>query len=129
MIRIGTASWTDPTLLASGLFYPACATTPAARLQYYAHQFPLVEINSSYYALPDPQRTHKWAQGTADHFRFHAKAFRLFTGHPTPPAALPTDLRREIQSEGGRADAAFFGAPTPATARNHRVVERELERD
>ena len=96
MILIGTASWTDPTLLASGRFYPPDVRSPAERLAYYASQFPLVEINSSYYALPDSQRAYRWARHTPDHFRFHAKAFRLFTGHPTPLEALPTDIRQEL---------------------------------
>ncbi len=47
----------------------------------------------------------------------------------TRAAPARTDLRRETQSKGGRADAAFSGAPTPARARDHRVVEREFERD
>jgi uncharacterized protein YecE (DUF72 family) len=37
-VRIGTASWTDPTLLASG-WYPPEANTPERRLRYYARQF------------------------------------------------------------------------------------------
>ena len=93
MIRIGTASWTDPTLLASGLFYPAMASTPETRLRYYASQFPLVEVNASYYAIPDAMQAHNWALRTPDAFKFHIKAFRLFTGHPTPVAALDKDLR------------------------------------
>ncbi|MBJ7263805.1 MAG: DUF72 domain-containing protein [Burkholderiaceae bacterium] len=96
MIRIGTASWTDPTLLASGCFYPPGVRSPAERLAYYANQFPLVEINGSYYALPDAQRVDRWARHTPDRFRFHAKAFRLFTGHPTPVAAFPIDIRQDL---------------------------------
>jgi len=30
---------------------------------------------------------------TPDGFVFDIKAFRLFTEHPTPPAALPVDIR------------------------------------
>ena len=93
MIRIGTASWTDPTLLASGLFYPATARSPEQRLQYYASQFPLVEVNATYYAIPDAMQAHRWAVRTPDTFKFHVKAFRLFTGHPTPVAALDKDLQ------------------------------------
>jgi hypothetical protein len=37
---VGTSSWTDKTLLASGRFYPADAKTPEARLRFYASQFP-----------------------------------------------------------------------------------------
>ena len=51
-IRYGTSSWTDKTLLASKRFYPADVDTPAERLRYYSERFPLVEVDSSYYALP-----------------------------------------------------------------------------
>ena len=51
-IRVGTASWTDPTMTASGVFYPAAATTAEERLHHYAATFPLVEVDATYYALP-----------------------------------------------------------------------------
>ena len=54
-ILVGTASWTDKTLVDSGKFYPAEAKSPEARLRYYAQQFPMVEVDASYYAIPTPQ--------------------------------------------------------------------------
>ncbi len=51
-ILIGTASWADRPLLESGRFYPSAATAAEARLRYYASQFPLVEADTTYYALP-----------------------------------------------------------------------------
>ena len=48
-IRIGTAGWTDKSLLPAGLFYPDGVDTPEDRLRYYASRFPLVEIDSSYF--------------------------------------------------------------------------------
>src|SRR5215210_8388029 len=51
-VRIGTASWTDPTMTAPGVFYPPDASTAEDRLVYYANQFPIVEVDSTYYALP-----------------------------------------------------------------------------
>ncbi|GAB4479457.1 MAG: DUF72 domain-containing protein [Burkholderiaceae bacterium] len=93
-ILVGTASWTDPTLLKSGRFYPPEAKTAEARLRYYALQFPLVEIDSTYYALPAQRAAQLWVERTPAHFVFDVKAFRLFTGHPAQPAALPADLRK-----------------------------------
>ena len=60
-IRIGTASWTDPTMTASGVFYPGSATTAEERLQYYAATFPLVEVDATYYALPAAATAKLWA--------------------------------------------------------------------
>lgn len=92
LVLVGTASWTDPTLLSSG-WYPAEAHDPESRLRYYAAHFPLVEIDSSYYALPQRENAKRWAERTPSGFTFDCKAFRLFTQHPASPAALPPDLR------------------------------------
>lgn len=92
VIKVGTASWADQMLLRSG-WYPRSATTPAARLAHYAGRFPLVEVDTSYYAVPAPETAHGWAAATPDGFTFDVKAFRLFTGHPTPVDCLPRDLR------------------------------------
>ena len=81
-IKVGTASWTDKTLLASG-WYPADADTPEKRLAYYAKQFPLVEVDATYYAPPAEQTAALWAQRTPPEFTFNIKAFSLLTGHPT----------------------------------------------
>ncbi len=96
-ILVGTASWTDKTLLACGRFYPpAVRDDAAARLRYYATRFPLAEIDASYYALPDPRQAQAWAERTPPGFVFNIKSFRLFTGHQTPLRALDADLRREL---------------------------------
>jgi uncharacterized protein YecE (DUF72 family) len=51
-ILVGTSSWSDKSLIESGNFYPEDVKTPEARLKYYAAQFPIVEVDSSYYAIP-----------------------------------------------------------------------------
>jgi uncharacterized protein YecE (DUF72 family) len=93
-IRIGTASWTDKTLLASG-WYPDEAKDAESRLQYYASRFPLVEVDSTYYTPPSERNSRYWAERTPDGFLFNIKAFSLFTEHPTRVAALYKDLRPE----------------------------------
>ncbi|MDQ6873833.1 MAG: DUF72 domain-containing protein [Actinomycetota bacterium] len=93
-IRVGTASWTDKTLLASG-WYPDDVTTPAERLAYYAKQFPLVEVDSTYYTPPNERNSDLWAARTPPGFTFNIKAFSLLTQHPTRPTALYKDLRPE----------------------------------
>jgi uncharacterized protein YecE (DUF72 family) len=98
-IRVGTASWIDRTLLASG-WYPPEADTPDKRLRFYASQFPLVEVDTTYYALPAEQTAAAWADRTPDGFTFNVKAFSLFTQHPTRVAALPADLREAAGTSG-----------------------------
>jgi uncharacterized protein YecE (DUF72 family) len=97
-IKVGTASWTDKTLLESG-WYPQTASTPEKRLGYYARQFPLVEVDSTYYAPPAEQTASLWAQRTPAGFTFNIKAFSLLTGHPTKVNALPKDLRPETDKK------------------------------
>ncbi|WP_313622639.1 DUF72 domain-containing protein [Achromobacter sp.] len=96
-ILTGTASWTDPTLLACGRFYPPEARSAESRLRFYASRFSLAEVDSSFYAMPTPENAYLWASRTPDDFIFNIKAFRLFTGHQTPLSALPGDIRRELQ--------------------------------
>ena len=98
-IRVGTCSWTDPTLLSSGRFYPDSARSAEARLQYYASQFNIVEVDSSYYALPNERNSYLWAERTPDDFVFDFKAFRIFTQHPTPISSLPKNIRNELTTE------------------------------
>lgn len=95
-IKIGTASWTDTTLIKCGRFYPAGCSTPQDRLRFYASRFPLVEVDSSYYGIPSAPTAALWATRTPPDFTFDIKAFRLFTGHQTEPKCLPKDLQAEL---------------------------------
>ena len=95
-ILVGTTSWTDKTLIASGLFYPRDVKTAEARLRYYASQFPVVEVDSSYYAMPSERNSMLWVERTPVTFVFDIKAFRLFTQHQTPLSALPADIRAAL---------------------------------
>jgi uncharacterized protein YecE (DUF72 family) len=92
-ILVGTASWTDKSLLESG-WYPPGVNSAEERLQYYASHFPLVEVDSTYYFPPSEQNAKLWAARTPDGFVFNIKAFSLLTQHPTKPAALPKEHRR-----------------------------------
>jgi uncharacterized protein YecE (DUF72 family) len=112
-IRVGTASWTDRTLLESG-WYPPEAKTPAKRLRYYAGRFPLVEVDATYYALPAAETAAAWATRTPTGFTFNVKAFSLFTHHPTRVAALPADLRPAV--EPLRKDTVYLRQVDPAVA-------------
>ena len=93
-ILVGTASWTDKTLLASG-WYPPEADTAEKRLAYYADQFPIVEVDATYYTPPSEQNSALWVARTPPEFLFNVKAFSLLTQHPTRVTALYKDLRPE----------------------------------
>jgi uncharacterized protein YecE (DUF72 family) len=101
---VGTASWTDKTLLASG-WYPSGVTTAEERLAYYATRFPLVEVDATYYSPPAESTTRLWAQRSPDGFLFNIKAFSLLTGHPTKVSAIYKDLRPETSKSSVYPDA------------------------
>jgi uncharacterized protein YecE (DUF72 family) len=91
-IRVGTASWTDPTIVKGGVFYPRGVSSSEDRLRYYAEQFPVVEVDSTYYSLPERAIATLWANRTPDTFIFHVKAHALMTGQPSEVARLPEDI-------------------------------------
>src|SRR5207253_2475025 len=95
-IRVGISSWTEPTLIKAGTFYPPDATTAEDRLRFYATKFPIVEVDSTFYAIPNPKTAQLWVERTPKDFVFDAKAYALLTQHPTPAARLPKDLREKL---------------------------------
>lgn len=95
-ILIGTSSWTDETLVKQGNFYPAEAKTAESRLRFYAEQFPLVEVDSTYYFPPSERNSELWIERTPQNFTFNIKAYSLLTDHPTRPDSLYKDLREAV---------------------------------
>ena len=95
-VLFGTASWADPSLIKCGTFYPPDAKSPEARLRFYASQFPLVEVDSPYYAIPSATTSEQWAKRTPDDFVFDVKAFRALTTHQTQPKAFPKFISESL---------------------------------
>lgn len=108
-IRIGTCSWADRGLVASG-WYPPSARTAAARLAFYGAAFDTVEVDSTFYAIPEQASAFRWAARTPPGFLFNVKAWGLFTWHSVKYETLPEWVRHEIpRPESGRLD--FHGLP------------------
>ena len=97
--RFGTASWTDPTMTAPGVFYPKGLSTAEERLRYYASQFPVVEVDATYYALPNKRTSESWVERTPEDFVFDIKAHALMTGQPTEVSRLPKAIKEALPSE------------------------------
>ena len=116
-VRLGTASWTDPTMTAGNVFYPRGVDSAEERLQYYASQFPLVEVDATYYALPFPKMAELWRDRTPPDFMFDVKAHALMTGQPTEVKRLPKVLRDELPPElAGK--ARIYARDLPAELRD-----------
>src|SRR3954470_23317980 len=101
-VRIGTCSWADEAL--SKHWYPK--QVPAKeRLPYYAERFSTVEVDSTYYRVPERSMVQGWADRTPEDFVMHVKAFGLMTRHPVRLEQLPPDLREGMPvDERGRVD-------------------------
>ena len=95
-VRLGTASWTDPTMIVPGVFYPEGLKTAEDRLRFYASQFSMVEVDATYYALPYKRTAESWVERTPDDFVFDIKAHALMTGQPTEVSRLPKAIREEL---------------------------------
>ena len=98
-VLVGTSSWTDPTLVKEGHFYPPEARTPEARLRHYATRFPVVEVDSTYYFPPSERNAVLWIERTPADFTFNIKAYSLLTNHPTKQDSLYKDLREGLPDE------------------------------
>jgi uncharacterized protein YecE (DUF72 family) len=138
-IRVGTSSWADPGFVKE--WYPP--KLPAKeRLRWYAQHFELVELNSSFYAVPDRNTVHGWVGVTPPGFTFDVKAHRALSRHSAPVDSLPPDLRelhgtpelerplaeRLVEETQPLRDAGKFGTYllqlTPAfSPRRHRLEE------
>ena len=131
-VCVGTASWTERTLLASRTFYPPTASTPERRLRYYAHHFPVTEVDSTYYALPSAERARAWAERTPADFTFGVKAYAAMTGHPVELARLDRDLVAALPA-ALRAKRRVYPRELPVEVRDEiwtrfRTALRPLER-
>jgi uncharacterized protein YecE (DUF72 family) len=95
-ILVGTASWSDPGFVER--WYPK--KMPAGeRLQWYAQHFQMVEVNSTFYSVPEPRMVERWCAATPDDFTFDVKLHQLFSFHSTPAKLLPPDLQRRAETD------------------------------
>ena len=91
---IGTSSWADPGFVEE--WYPK--ELPAReRLRWYADRFPMVELNSSFYAIPERTTVGRWARETPDRFVFDVKLHRLLSRHSAKLQELPPELRDGVE--------------------------------
>src|SRR5206468_5740431 len=91
-----TASWSDPGFVER--WYPK--KMPAGeRLGWYAQHFELVEVNSTFYSVPEPRLAGRWCAATPGDFTFDVKLHQLFSFHSTPAKLLPPDLQRRAETD------------------------------
>jgi len=95
-ILIGTASWSDPGFVER--WYPK--KMPAhERLAWYAQHFEMVEVNSTFYSVPDARTVERWCAATPNEFVFDVKLHQLFSFHSTQAKLLPPELQRIAKTD------------------------------
>ena len=94
-IRVGTSSWADPGFVKE--WYPR-GMAAKERLPWYARHFDMVELNSSFYAIPDRNTVHGWVEITPENFTFDVKAHRALSRHSAALDSLPPDMREGVSS-------------------------------
>ncbi|MFN2542084.1 MAG: DUF72 domain-containing protein [Chthoniobacterales bacterium] len=98
-ILVGTASWSDPGFVER--WYPK-KMRAGERLAWYAQHFDMVEVNSTFYSVPEPRMVERWRSNTPDRFTFDVKLHQLLSRHSTDAKLLPPELQRraEIDAKG-----------------------------
>ena len=95
-ILVGTASWSDPGFVER--WYPK--KMPAhERLGWYAQQFEMVEVNSTFYSVPDSRTVERWCAATPDDFTFDVKLHQFFSFHSTQAKLLPPELQQIAKTD------------------------------
>jgi uncharacterized protein YecE (DUF72 family) len=99
-ILVGTSSWSDPGFVKE--WYPQ-GMAARDRLAWYAERFEMVEVNSTFYAVPDRGTVRRWCQVTPKGFTFDVKVHRALSRHAATLDSLPPELREEARTnERGR---------------------------
>jgi uncharacterized protein YecE (DUF72 family) len=99
MIKIGLTGWGDHPEVYSSV------TSSKDKLFDYSGHFPVVELDTSFYAIPNPKNVEKWCQGTPDSFQFVMKAYQGMTGHLRED--LPFETKNDM-FEAFRESAGVF---------------------
>src|SRR3954468_4796612 len=95
-ILVGTASWSDPGFVEH--WYPK--KMPAGdRLAWYAEHFEMVEVNSSFYSVPDPRLVERWCHSTPEGFVFDVKLHQLLSRHSANAKLLPPALQKKAETD------------------------------
>ena len=74
-ILVGTSGWHYPAGAGTwnGVFYPVKRPRGFDELAYYAERFDTVELNSSFYRMPEADMSRAWLRRTPPSFLFSVK--------------------------------------------------------
>lgn len=110
-VRIGCSGWQYAAWLDA--FYPARLPLDAW-LPFYAERFDTVEVNNSFYRLPERDTFARWAARTPPGFVFAIKASRYLTHHKRlrDPEEPVTRLFERLVPMGDRLGPVLYQLPS-----------------
>jgi uncharacterized protein YecE (DUF72 family) len=62
----------------------------------------MVELNSSFYAIPNARQVERWCKDVPAGFIFNVKLHRLLSRHSTTVQTLPPELRKDVELKQGK---------------------------
>lgn len=114
-----------------GIFYPS-EIRNNSMLEFYARHFPVVEINSTYYAIPEPERFNAMARRTPEWFLFNVKANKEMTHEIGDGEEAFKEFRRAIRplEDHGKLGCVLAQFPWgfKRTVPNERYMEKLAKR-
>jgi uncharacterized protein YecE (DUF72 family) len=112
-ILVGPAGWSYRDW--EGQVYPTPKPRGFDALSYLAQYFDAIEINSTFYRIPEAKTAQQWVDRVTDHpaFRFTAKLWQGFTHEATATAQDEAAFRRAMDplQEAGRLGAVLLQFP------------------
>ncbi|MDE1549909.1 DUF72 domain-containing protein [Jeotgalibaca caeni] len=126
MIHIGLTGWSDHDLLSSD---------PKRKLIDYAGHFPVVELDTSFYAIPPEKNVRNWIETTPKTFQFIPKAYSSMTTHKSKFQDRPIEETFEIYKtafrpmvESNKVKAFLFQFPPNFSCKREHVEYMRLVR-
>lgn len=109
-LYVGAPAWGDRGFV--GKIYPA-GTKPGDYLYHYARQFGCIELNATFYRVPDPDTVQRWHDHTPPDFIFCPKFPQQISNHRhlSPQAGILDDFMSFTYNLGDRLGTAFLQLP------------------
>lgn len=111
-----------------GPFYPP-EVKPPDYLTYYARQFDTIELDTTFHAVPPPDRVAKWADATGDDFRFILKIPKAISHEPglADRAGDLIDFANVVRPMGEKLALALLQLPPTAGSEVRDELNRLLD--
>ena len=96
-IKVGVAGWSYPDW--KGIVYPKKVLKNFHPIPYLAEVFDIIEIDTTFYRIPDPIKVGEWAKMCEDfkNFKFSVKLFEGFTHTKKASLIEERDFKRAIE--------------------------------